>query len=49
VGGRLVIPVDAPHGDQELLVVTRTPTGFTEESVLPVRFVPMTGEAQQRR
>jgi len=43
-GGRLVIPV----GDrwQELLVVTRTETGFEERSVLSVIFVPMTGEAQ---
>ncbi|MEM7434025.1 MAG: protein-L-isoaspartate(D-aspartate) O-methyltransferase [Myxococcota bacterium] len=45
VGGRLVIPV----GDrrQRLLVVTRTPTGFEERMVIPVRFVPMTGKAQE--
>jgi protein-L-isoaspartate(D-aspartate) O-methyltransferase len=44
VGGRLVIPV----GDrsQELRVLTRTSSGFDERTVLPVRFVPMTGEAQ---
>ncbi|MEM7138446.1 MAG: protein-L-isoaspartate(D-aspartate) O-methyltransferase [Myxococcota bacterium] len=44
IGGRLVIPV----GDrrQRLLVVTRTPTGFEERTVIPVRFVPMTGKAQ---
>ena len=46
VGGRMVIPV----GDysQELIVVTRTEKGFKKESVLPVIFVPMTGEAQSR-
>ena len=45
VGGRLVIPV----GDvwQSLHVVTRTERGFGERTTLPVRFVPMTGEAQR--
>ena len=47
VGARLVIPV----GDwyQNLLVITRTESGFDEKSVLGVRFVPMTGEAQRRK
>ncbi len=45
VGGRLVIPVGARH--QELKVIERTPDGFAERSVIPVRFVPMTGRAQQ--
>jgi protein-L-isoaspartate(D-aspartate) O-methyltransferase len=44
VGGRLVAPVG--RGTQDLIVVTRTPTGFDRKSVLPVRFVPMTGRAQ---
>jgi protein-L-isoaspartate(D-aspartate) O-methyltransferase len=42
VGGRLVIPVG--ERDQELLVVERAGDGFSERSVLPVRFVPMTDE-----
>jgi protein-L-isoaspartate(D-aspartate) O-methyltransferase len=46
VGGRLVVPVG--EGDQELKVITRTPTGFQDKAVIPVRFVPMTGEAQGR-
>jgi protein-L-isoaspartate(D-aspartate) O-methyltransferase len=46
VGGRLVIPVG--DDDQELRVITRTTTGFADERVFPVRFVPMTGEAQRR-
>jgi protein-L-isoaspartate(D-aspartate) O-methyltransferase len=47
VGGRLVVPVG--EDEQELLVLTRTKTGFEERRVLPVRFVPMTGEAQGQR
>jgi protein-L-isoaspartate(D-aspartate) O-methyltransferase len=46
IGGRLVIPVG--DADQQLMVITRTERGFREETVLPVRFVPMTGEAQRR-
>ena len=46
VGGRLVIPVGS--AEQELLVVTKTERGLERESVIPVRFVPMTGRAQQR-
>jgi protein-L-isoaspartate(D-aspartate) O-methyltransferase len=42
-GGRLVIPIGS--GNQELVRVTRTEQGFRRESLLPVRFVPMTGEA----
>jgi protein-L-isoaspartate(D-aspartate) O-methyltransferase len=45
VGGRLVIPVGERW--QELLVVERTETGFSEQHVFPVAFVPMTGEAQR--
>jgi protein-L-isoaspartate(D-aspartate) O-methyltransferase len=49
VGGRLVIPVGSqgPQG-QEILRITRTTAGLEHESLLPVRFVPMTGEAQRR-
>ncbi len=39
VGGRLVIPVGRYW--QELKVLTRTQDGFEEQSVFPVRFVPM--------
>jgi protein-L-isoaspartate(D-aspartate) O-methyltransferase len=43
-GGRLIIPV----GDawQELVVLTREGDRFDEKRVLPVRFVPMTGEVR---
>jgi protein-L-isoaspartate(D-aspartate) O-methyltransferase len=44
-GGRLVLPVGG--FDQDLLVVTKNADGtFRQERVLPVRFVPMTGEAE---
>jgi protein-L-isoaspartate(D-aspartate) O-methyltransferase len=46
VGGRLVIPVGDIY--QELVVVTRTEEGYESKSIIPVRFVPMTGEAQKR-
>ncbi len=45
-GGRLIIPV----GDwsQSLIRITRTGAGIKRETLLPVRFVPMTGEASRR-
>jgi protein-L-isoaspartate(D-aspartate) O-methyltransferase len=48
VGGRLVIPVGAA-GEQDLRVITRGKDGTTSETLFPVRFVPMTGEAQRGR
>jgi protein-L-isoaspartate(D-aspartate) O-methyltransferase len=44
-GGRLVIPVG--RGIQRLEVHRRTGTGIEVERIAPVRFVPMTGEAQK--
>jgi protein-L-isoaspartate(D-aspartate) O-methyltransferase len=44
VGARLVIPVGG--GFQELMVVERTEEGTQSREIFPVRFVPMTGEAQ---
>jgi len=45
VGGKLVVPVG--RGSQDLWVWTRTQSGLDKRNVLPVRFVPMTGQAQQ--
>ncbi len=44
VGGRLILPV----GDQSqsLVLIRRTEEGYQKTELLPVRFVPMTGEAQ---
>ena len=39
IGGRMVIPVGDIY--QELLLITRTADGIKEDSVIPVRFVPM--------
>jgi protein-L-isoaspartate(D-aspartate) O-methyltransferase len=47
VGGRLVAPVGAARGRQDLIVVTRTETGFPRETVAPVLFVPMVGKAER--
>jgi protein-L-isoaspartate(D-aspartate) O-methyltransferase len=44
VGGRLIIPVGSSV--QELRVLTKTPTGIMSERLFEVRFVPMTGRAQ---
>jgi len=46
-GGKLVIPVGETY--QDLIVLTkRKDGGFDRENVLPVRFVPMTGEAERK-
>lgn len=48
-GGRMVIPVGPAFGTQTMILVTKSPEGsVTRESLLPVRFVPMTGTAQSR-
>ncbi len=45
VGGKMVVPI----GDyfQELILLKKTREGLKEKRVTPVRFVPMTGEAQK--
>ncbi len=46
-GGRLVIPVGSYF--QQLIQLRKLPDGTLQrQNVLPVRFVPMTGEVQQR-
>lgn len=44
-GGRLIIPVG--DDSQELVLVTQRGGRFEERRVLPVRFVPMTGEVRR--
>ncbi|MDQ3340391.1 MAG: protein-L-isoaspartate(D-aspartate) O-methyltransferase [Myxococcota bacterium] len=46
VGGRLVIPV-GKAGEQQLKVIIKDAKGTTSETLFDVRFVPMTGEAQE--
>ncbi len=47
VGGLLIAPVGA--GWQKLVIIERTPRGYTQKPLLPVRFVPMTGRAQEKK
>jgi protein-L-isoaspartate(D-aspartate) O-methyltransferase len=42
--GIMVIPVGDRY--QELIQITKTEKGLSRKSVIPVRFVPMTGEAE---
>jgi protein-L-isoaspartate(D-aspartate) O-methyltransferase len=46
-GGRVIIPV-GPAGDQELYLLEKQNDQLRQKSVTPVRFVPMTGEAETR-
>jgi protein-L-isoaspartate(D-aspartate) O-methyltransferase len=45
-GGRMIIPVGG-FGDQELYLLQKQNGQLQRRAVLPVRFVPMTGEAQK--
>ena len=46
-GGRMVIPVGEEGHTQELYLLEKTGGEIRERKVLPVRFVPMTGTAQE--
>jgi len=46
-GGRLVLPVGEYY--QELLQCVKTPQGLQRRSIIPVRFVPLTGEAAKKK
>lgn len=48
-GGRMVIPVGETQGVQSLRLLIKQDDGsFAEDDVLPVRFVPLTGEHADR-
>lgn len=48
-GGRMCIPVGAEHGGQELHILTKDENGeMQKRALIPVVFVPMTGEARQK-
>ena len=48
-GGRMCIPVGSEFGVQELRVITKQADGSTTtRALIPVRFVPMTGAAEER-
>lgn len=49
-GGRIVIPIGSPYSVQRLIVLEKTEDGERRsESIMAVRFVPMTGRAQETR
>ena len=45
LNGRLILPVGRFY--QDLIRIRRTSTGLKKETLLPVRFVPMTGESEK--
>ncbi|MHC4167079.1 MAG: protein-L-isoaspartate(D-aspartate) O-methyltransferase [Planctomycetota bacterium] len=49
-GGRMILPEGSPRGSQYLIVITKDKEGkLRRKNVMPVRFVPMTGEVQKPR
>ena len=47
IGGRLIAPVGVNY--QELVLIERTKRGYRRTTLIPVRFVPMTGEAEEKK
>jgi len=48
VGGTMVVPIGPEKADaQDLVRLTRTSQGAERETLLPVRFVPMTGDTRR--
>jgi protein-L-isoaspartate(D-aspartate) O-methyltransferase len=41
IGGRMVIPVGTISGAQKLNLITRTASGFEQQTLNAVRFVPL--------
>ena len=49
-GGRMILPEGSPRGLQYLVLITKDKDGkLSRRNVMPVRFVPMTGEVQKPR
>ena len=47
-GGRMILPYGSPRGFQYLVLVTKDKDGkISRKNVMPVRFVPMTGQVQK--
>ncbi|NIP92686.1 MAG: protein-L-isoaspartate(D-aspartate) O-methyltransferase, partial [Akkermansiaceae bacterium] len=48
-GGRMIIPVGGEHAIQHLVLLSKEGDELVERKVLPVRFVPMTGESREKK
>ena len=49
-GGKMILPLGSPYGAQTLVLVTKDEKGrIRSRSLLPVRFVPMTGQVQREK
>ena len=49
-GGRMILPYGSPGGFQYLVLLTKDKDGNVQKkNVMPVRFVPMTGEVQKSK
>ncbi len=46
-GGRMVIPVGENPDDQNLVVIEKKDGALVKKDIIPVRFVPMTGKAEE--
>lgn len=47
-GGRMILPFGSPRGSQYLVLVTKDKKGnISRKKIMPVQFVPMTGEVQK--
>ncbi|MHC4457971.1 MAG: protein-L-isoaspartate(D-aspartate) O-methyltransferase [Planctomycetota bacterium] len=47
-GGRMILPYGSPRGFQYLVLITKDDKGnISRKNVMPVRFVPMTGEVMK--
>jgi protein-L-isoaspartate(D-aspartate) O-methyltransferase len=46
VGGRMILPVGSHY--QQLMLITRDEEGVRQSRLIPVRFVPMTGEVRSK-
>ncbi|OHB75544.1 MAG: protein-L-isoaspartate O-methyltransferase [Planctomycetes bacterium RBG_16_55_9] len=48
IGGRMILPQGDPYSFQSLVLITKDKEGkLTKKNVMPVRFVPMTGQVQK--
>ncbi len=47
-GGRIILPLGKQYQTQQLILGTKKNGGLIKESILPVRFVPMTGKALEQ-